>query len=95
MRAIRTFTTVTMSFLAVCLVAVLPACEVQGGEALFKDRCQQCHTLPNPEMRSAAEWPALVEKMSRFMHIAHKRELTEEQKQEIIDYLQAHAVGKK
>ena len=96
MRAIRAFSTVTMFFLAICFVAVIPACqEEQGGEALFKDRCQQCHPLPNPAMRSAAEWPSLVEKMSKFMHIAHKRELTEEQKREIITYLQARAEGKK
>ena len=95
MHAMRTFTMVTMCFLAISFVAVMPACDVQGGEALFRDRCQQCHPLPDPAMRSAEEWPSLVEKMSKFMHTAHKRELTEQQKQEIVTYLQAHAGGNK
>ena len=94
-RASRAFSMVTMSFLAICFAVALSACEKQGGEALFRDRCQQCHPLPDPAMRSADEWPPLVEKMKGFMHTAHKRTLTEEQKQEIITYLQAHAGGQK
>ncbi len=95
MRAHRASTMVVMSFLAGCFVFIIPACQEQDGESPFKDRCQQCHPLPNPAMRSAAEWPALVEKMSKFMHIAHKRQLTEQQKQEIVVYLQTHTEGKK
>ena len=95
MRAHRAFTMVIMSFLASCFAFAISACQEQDGQSLVRDRCQQCHPLPNPAMRSAVEWPPLVEKMSKFMHIAHKRELTELQKHEIIVYLQAHAEGKK
>lgn len=93
--ASQAFTVVIISFLAMGFIAAFPACHSQGAESLFRERCTQCHPLPDPAMRSVAEWPPLVEKMSNFMHIAHKKELTEQQKQEIIIYLQAHAEGKK
>ncbi len=89
------FTVFVISFFMMSFVAAIPACKVQGGASLFSDRCQQCHSLPNPAMHSAAEWPSLVEKMSNFMFIAHKRQLTEQQKREIIIYLQSHAGASK
>jgi hypothetical protein len=100
MRAGRAFTMHILSFLAIFFsiffITAFAACqEEHGGEWLFRDRCQQCHPLPDPTMRKAEEWPPLVEKMSGFMHSIHKRELTDEEKQKVIDYLQAHAGGKK
>ena len=42
--------------------------EVNGaaGEA-FRLACNQCHTLPDPRRHSAAEWPAVVERMQENM----------------------------
>jgi cytochrome c5 len=95
MSASRASTVVSIFFVAMSVVATVPACRAQGAASLFRDRCSQCHHLPDPAMHSSADWPPLVEKMRNFMYIAHKKELTEQQMQEIIGYLQAHAEEQK
>jgi len=42
--------------------------EVNGpGAESFRAACAQCHALPDPQMHSAKEWPAVVERMQRNM----------------------------
>lgn len=38
---------------------------LREGRALFVSRCIDCHTLPVVSRYGAAEWPQLVDKMSR------------------------------
>jgi SOS-response transcriptional repressor LexA len=33
----------------------------------FKLACQQCHVLPDPQRHTAAEWPAVVQRMEKNM----------------------------
>jgi mono/diheme cytochrome c family protein len=57
------------------------------GSLLFKDRCSQCHPLPDPKLHPARDWPAIVERMKSNMHTMNKKVITESEKKEIIDYL--------
>jgi len=44
----------------------LPAVNGPAAES-FRLACGQCHTLPDPQMHSAKEWPAVVERMQKNM----------------------------
>jgi hypothetical protein len=64
----------------------------------FRLACQQCHTLPDPQRYSAAEWPAVVARMEKNMLwmnrvVGSKPDPDEPQLRidEIIGYLQKHA----
>jgi hypothetical protein len=42
--------------------------EVKGPRAeSFRVACGQCHALPDPQMHTAKEWPAVVERMQKNM----------------------------
>lgn len=42
--------------------------EVNGPRAeSFRVACAQCHALPDPQMHTAKEWPAVVERMQKNM----------------------------
>lgn len=43
-----------------------PALRTRTGPA-FEIACSQCHALPDPGRHTAAEWPAVVERMKRHM----------------------------
>lgn len=64
----------------------LPSPESQGA-MLFKDRCSQCHGLPDPGRHTAKEWPAIVEKMRGYIQIMNKKVVTENEEKEIVSYL--------
>jgi hypothetical protein len=38
--------------------------DLTGGEALFEQKCTQCHGLKNPTKRTADEWAEIVPKMA-------------------------------
>jgi len=64
----------------------------------FRLACQQCHTLPDPQRHTAAEWPAVVARMEKNMLwmnrvVGSKPDPDEPQLriEEIIAYLQRHA----
>jgi cytochrome c2 len=46
--------------------AKYPEVKQPSGEA-FRLACNQCHVLPDPKRHTAAEWPAVVERMQRNM----------------------------
>src|SRR5262245_49926261 len=56
---------------------------LEKGRSTFVDKCRQCHALPKPTAKSAAEWPAQVEKMGKLAS------LTDEQKDLVLHYLLA------
>jgi cytochrome c5 len=68
----------------------LPAAESPAA-ILFKQTCTQCHPLPDPKSHTAAEWPAIVERMKSNMEFWHKRVITDEEKSQILTYLEANA----
>jgi len=64
----------------------------------FRLACQQCHTLPDPQRHTAAEWPAVVARMEKNMLwmnrvVGSKPDPDEPQLriEEILSYLQKHA----
>ena len=64
----------------------------------FRLACKQCHTLPDPQRHTAAEWPAVVARMEKNMLwmnrvVGSKPDPDEPQLriEEIISYLQMHA----
>lgn len=64
----------------------------------FRLACQQCHTLPDPQRHTAAEWPAVVARMEKNMLwmnrvVGSKPNPDEPQLriEEIVIYLQKHA----
>jgi cytochrome c5 len=57
--------------------------KLDEGRSTFTSKCHQCHALPKPTAKSAADWPAQVEKMGKLA------ELTDEQKQLVLHYLLA------
>ena len=61
------------------------------GALLFASSCSRCHALPDPRLYTAAEWPAIVAKMQGYMKSMGKPVLSDQDKQEIIHYLQKHA----
>jgi mono/diheme cytochrome c family protein len=68
----------------------LPSPESQGA-VLFKDRCSQCHGLPDPERHTAKEWPTIVEKMRGYMKSMEKKVITENEEKQIVGYLSRYA----
>ncbi len=64
----------------------------------FRLACQQCHTLPDPQRHTAAEWPAVVARMEKNMLwmnrvVGSKPDPDEPQLrvEDIVIYLQKHA----
>jgi cytochrome c2 len=68
----------------------LPSPESQGA-TLFKERCSQCHSLPDPTLHTGPEWPGTIEKMRAYMQAMDKKVITRDEEKEIIGYLQNHA----
>lgn len=58
---------------------------------LFKERCSQCHGLPDPERHTAKEWPAILEKMRGYMQVMDKKVITNDEEKDIEGYLQRNA----
>ncbi|MFI5150301.1 MAG: hypothetical protein ACHQRM_11260 [Bacteroidia bacterium] len=59
-------------------------------EGLFRTVCGKCHKYKkaDPAKHTEAEWVKIVEKMQ---HIKHKENFTDEQKAQILVYINAHA----
>lgn len=66
----------------------LPAGE---GAELFRDRCSQCHGLPDPSIHTPGEWPAVVDRMRENMERAGVEEPTDEEAAAIVGYLRRAA----
>jgi cytochrome c5 len=57
----------------------------------FMATCSQCHALPDPKQHTAAEWPTIVERMTRNMDAMGKAVPDQETLEVIVAYLQKHA----
>ncbi len=79
--------------------ALLPDPDSDGAK-LLQQFCTQCHNLPGPGLHTAAEWPAVVERMNRRMRMMGRHSMmmmggietpTERELATIRDYLESHA----
>lgn len=61
--------------------------------ALYNKTCSHCHALPSPYQHTAAQWPAVVERMRQRMKSMQQKDITNEQAETIIKYLQRSAGG--
>ena len=59
--------------------------QVMEGRSLYVRRCGNCHQLIEPKLREPDEWPAEVDRM------AQRANLTPEQRQRVVLYLQTVA----
>lgn len=57
----------------------------------FQSACSRCHALPDPRQHTAAEWPAVVERMTRNMQAMGKAVPERETLAGIVAFLQNHA----
>ncbi len=63
------------------------------GAKMFKARCVECHVPPQPSSRKAHEWPNIVDRMQHNLIMRSSAPLTDEEKREILGYLQKYAAG--
>ncbi|MDA8423161.1 MAG: cytochrome c [Nitrospiraceae bacterium] len=68
----------------------LPAPESKGA-VLFRETCSQCHSLPDPQLHTAAEWPKVLERMRGNMDAMKKKVISEQDRKTIEEYLMSHA----
>lgn len=71
------------------------------GAQLLKNQCTQCHGLIAPGQHAAQDWPAIVDRMDRRMHMMAQRHmgmmrhaiepLTPAEKQTLLDYLDKYS----
>lgn len=64
-----------------------------AGAKMFKARCAECHVPPQPSSRKANEWPNIVDRMQHNLVMRSSAPLTDEEKREILGYLQKYAAG--
>ncbi len=57
----------------------------------FKKTCSQCHALPDPKLFTADEWPGIVDRMQGYAKSMGKKEITNGEKKEIVEYLKIHS----
>lgn len=77
------------------LLAVDPAALPAGdgkGAALFRDRCSQCHALPDPARYASEEWPRVVERMRANMERMGVDGLSDAETDAVVGYLQGASV---
>jgi hypothetical protein len=60
------------------------------GLALFRQTCSQCHALPDPKLHTADEWSGVVRRMRKNMEIMGKRVITDQERDEVLNYLERH-----
>lgn len=61
------------------------------GAVLFRDMCSQCHSLPDPQLHTASEWPKVLERMRGNMETMKKKVISEQDRTTIEEYLMSHA----
>lgn len=57
------------------------------GAVAFRNTCSQCHALPEPKLHDATGWPVVVRKMQSYAQKIGKKEITDQQAEEIEQYL--------
>lgn len=69
-----------------------PLLQSEAGKA-FSVTCSQCHALPDPAQHSAAEWPAVVERMKKHMAAMGRQVPEERTMRDVVGFLQRHGRG--
>ena len=59
------------------------------GAKIFKERCAECHTLPDPSMHVPKVWEYVVGKMQQFQKMMDIPVMSEEEVEEVLEYLRA------
>lgn len=63
-----------------------------GGRQLFEARCDAvCHQLPEPASLKPTQWPVVLKTMQRRMQQSGMTPLAEEEFDQLLNYLVAHA----
>ena len=57
----------------------------------FVRYCSRCHALPDPGQHTAAEWPAVVDRMQAHARDGQLPVMTPEEKTQVLTYLRQHA----
>lgn len=60
------------------------------GSRLFLQTCSQCHALPDPKLHTPQEWEQVVERMRGHMETMGKNEITDREKEIIVEFLENH-----
>jgi mono/diheme cytochrome c family protein len=61
------------------------------GKVLFESRCPICHQLPEPSMLKLPQWRRLLATMQLRMQQSSMAPLTEQERQQVLDYLATQA----
>jgi len=61
------------------------------GAKLFVSDCKKCHALPDPTQHKAEDWPAIVKRMRLHLKQYQLKDLSDQDAEVIIDYLQNHS----
>lgn len=59
----------------------------------FARACSRCHALPDPEQHTAAQWPAVVQRMRGNMRKMHVSGIADAEAHDITAYLERSAGG--
>lgn len=81
----------------VLLVLTLPlrAGAEDEGKYIFESRCGGlCHQLPEPDLLNPTQWKLVLKVMQKRMQQQGQEPLTEEEFQQVFDYLEKSAGGK-
>jgi len=70
----------------------IPNLDSVGGK-VFKKFCSSCHGLPSPTVHKADEWPNVIERMQTHRVKNAYLPLSNDEKKELINYLQENAAG--
>ena len=73
---------------------LLPDPDSQGA-LLLQRFCSRCHHVPGPGLHTAAEWPAVVERMKGYMASMGKSVPEERTVGDIVGFLQQHGRNEK
>ena len=81
----------SIAFVVALSVSSAPLLANDGAE-LFETRCGEvCHQTPEPEMLKIKQWKRVVHTMRKRMTQSGQPDLTEEEYQKILSYLEQHA----
>ncbi len=69
-----------------CAFYLLPIF-AESDENLFREKCSQCHALPDKEALNGKQWKAVLKTMQKRMQEAKKPMLTENELQKIYCFL--------
>jgi cytochrome c5 len=54
---------------------------------LFNARCTQCHSLPDPTLHTAAEWPGVIDRMRRHVSEFKRMPISDAEKERLVSFL--------